>query len=341
MSESIFKANEANKTSSFKQNKNLNDLISELSNLLKPVQGAKQKEFLNSQWPVGFIIGNPRSGTTLVLQWLASLDLFSYPTNVLNRFAYAPYIGALVQNVLFNSKFDFHDEFNDLKNSNNFESSLGKTKGALSPSEFQHFFRNYMPNFDPEFLDDHKLARVDFQGIKNGLASIESVFEKPFVLKSVMLQYNLKELYKTIPNSIYIYIKRDPIYNMQSLLLARENYYGDRNIWWSVKPKEYEFLKDLDVFHQIAGQVYFSNLGIERGLKAIPGKNKLFIDYESFCKDPEIVFYELIRKYKQNNFKIIDEYKGKRSFVLSNDLKLNNKEIDKLNRAFKFFKNKS
>jgi len=138
--ESLFRAHEEKRVDSFKVNPDLNSLIKELSELLKPIQLKKQKVFTENKYPILFIIGNPRSGTTLMLQWVASLKVFSYPSNVLNRFAFAPYIGAIVQQILFNEKYDFHNEFFDLKDRKDYSSDLGKTKGALAVSEFQHFY---------------------------------------------------------------------------------------------------------------------------------------------------------------------------------------------------------
>lgn len=340
MAKSIFKENESNKAISFKQNKNLNDIILELSSLLKPIQNKKQDEFSENKYPIGFIIGNPRSGTTLMLQWLASLKIFSYPTNILNRFAYAPYIGALIQQMLYDKSFDFHNEFNSSQLKNNFQSDLGKTKGALSVSEFQHFFRNYMPNFDPEFLNQKELANVDFNNIKKGLASIENAFGKPFVLKCLMLQYNLLDLFKNIPNAIFIFIKRDALFNMQSLILARERYYNNRELWLSVKPKAYEFLKDLDIYHQVAGQVYYSNKEIENSLKKIPSKNKLVVNYESFCENPELVYHQLIHKYESAGLKTDNIYFGEKYFSVSNKIILKVSEIKKLKEAYNYFEKK-
>jgi hypothetical protein len=335
MEGSLFINNERNKSEDFRQNENLNSLIEQLKNLLKPIQDNLEIE--SNKWPIGFILGNARSGSTLLLQWLASLGHFSYPTNLLSRFAYAPHIGALIQEMLFNPKFDFHDELFDIKSDVNFKSILGKSKGALATSEFQHYFRNYMPNFDPEYISDENIKKVNFQAIKNGLASIEHVYGKPFVVKGIMFQYNLESLFNTIPKSIFIFIKRSPLYNMQSLLMAREKYYSDRNIWWSVKPKEYQFLKNMDVYHQIAGQVFYTNKAITNELKFIPSKNKLCIEYEFFCKYPENVYAEIIHKYKANGYIITKQYAGEKHFNPSITIRLKNEDIRKLENAYEYF----
>jgi hypothetical protein len=88
-------------------NERLEKLIAELSTILKPIQFLKQKDFNNHKYPFAFIVGAPRSGTTLLLQWFASQGSFSYPTNVLNRFAYAPYTEALNQQMLLNRAYDY------------------------------------------------------------------------------------------------------------------------------------------------------------------------------------------------------------------------------------------
>jgi hypothetical protein len=337
MRNSIFQNNDEKKSTKFRKNQQLDNLIKELKVLLEPVQIKKQDDFSINKYPLGFIIGAPRSGSTLLLQWGASLGVFSYPTNVLNRFAYAPYIGALIQKLLFDPKYDFSEEFSDINSSVEFASNLGKTQGALDTSEFQHFFRSYMNNFDPQYLTKEEINKVDFDGIKKGLASIEAAFEKPFIVKLVMLEFNLANVFSNIRNSIYLYIKREPLYNMQSLLIAREKYFNDRKIWWSVKPMEYEKLKEMDIYHQIAGQVYYSNKAIENALDSIPQKNKVIIQYEDFCKEPASFYYEIREKYKALGYILPEKYEGVSSFNNTNELKISKDEIKKFERAYQYF----
>jgi hypothetical protein len=334
-SKSLFLSNEQIKSADFRKNTSLEELLNKLADLLGPIQ--KDLNFDKNRFPLGFIVGNPRSGTTILLQWLASLNIFSYPTNVLTRFAYAPYIGALIQKILFDPEFDFHDEFHDIQSQINFSSTLGKSKGALAVNEFQHFFRNYMENFDPEYLDVEQIRHVDFEGMKKALASIESGFGKPFVTKLLMLQFNIDQVSKRIPKAIFLYTKREPIYIMQSILLARETYYGKRDIWWSVKPKEYTKLKDMDIYHQIAGQVYFTDKSISSALEKLPDANKLEISYTHFCNNPRDTYEQLLSKYKRNGLKINLSYSGMKEFKNTNKIKLPKKDILALEEAFKYF----
>jgi len=333
-------SNSQNRTSEFRTNEKLDNVIRDLFNLLFPLQKQLQEQYQDNKYPFLFIIGCPRSGTTLLLQWLASLNLFSYSSNFLNRFAYAPYIGAQIQKIIFDKQFDFSNEFSDINSSITFSSKLGKSKGALSTNEFQHFFRNYMNNFDPQYLNKDEIKNVDFDGIKKGLSSIEAAFGKPFAVKLMMLQFNLEKTFKNIPHSIFTFIKREPIYNMQSLLFAREKYYNDRNIWWSVKPKQYHELKDMDVYHQIAGQVYYTNKVIEDALQDIPNENKVEIQYEDFCKTPEKYYYQIKQRYETFGYKMPVPYVGINGFTNNNNMKLSKEEIKKFEKAFNYFQKK-
>ncbi len=329
------------KKEEFKKNQDLIDLLSELKELLTPIQQKKQNNFNSLRWPVGFIIGNPRSGTSLLLQWLASLGIFSYPSNFLTRFAYAPYIGALIQKMLFDKNYDFHEELYDINSGINFESNLGKSKGALATNEFQHFFRTYMPNFDPEYIDKDQLKKVDFIGIKKGICSIQKAFGKPFILKGVMLQNNIQDLVKNIPDIIFFYIKRDPKFNMQSLLLAREKYFDDRSIWWSVKPKQYKFLKNMDIYHQIAGQVYYTNKSIQDELNMLPKEKKIEVQYEEFCQNPKDMYDKIVDIYGMHKYKIDSKYTGPEKYDVRNTIELEKKENEELEKSYFYFENSS
>lgn len=326
----------AKRTAPFSRNERLDNLISELRDLLLPVQISKQQDFERCRWPVGFIVGVPRSGTTLVLQWLASLGVFSYPTNVMNRFAYAPYIGAMLQCIFTDPAYDAFGELH-VSDEHNYESFLGKTSGPGMVNEFQFFFRNYLPNFVPRVLTAEELDAINWREMERGLASIESVLEKPFALKAIMLQFNLSWFLGRLDRHICIYVRRDPSEIMCSILRARKTYYGDYETWWSVRPAEYDDLKDMDVFHQVAGQVFYTRVAIERELEMIAPSRRLTIDYEAFCKAPAEVYDRLVGLYSQNGCSICSDYNGVRSFRKSNGAGLPVAWIEKLKRAYDFF----
>lgn len=335
--ESLLKRYENKVTVSFKRNPRLDELISTLKTNLLPAQRKIEMTLAFPQWPVLGILGNSRCGSTLFLQWLASLGCFSYPTNLLARFAYAPAIGAMVQKMLFDPEYDFHGDFSDIQSVRNLKSDLGKSKGAMATNDFYHFFRNYLLSYDIQYLDDNDLNQSDVKGLAAGLAAIEQQFNKPFIVKAKMMQYNLNFFDPRMPFFVYVYIRRDAFFTMQSLLLGRERYYNDRSLWWGAKPKEYEWLKDMDVYSQIAGQVYFTNKAIRSGLEGVPIGRKLTVDYEQFCESPRKVYGQLVEKYATLGCELPMQYSGMEKFSASQSERISKGDADALRRAYQEF----
>jgi len=331
---SLFLRDNDNRTAEFQRNVNLETLLTELSLYLSPLELEIEKHFSTPSYPPLFLVGNPRSGTTVFMQFLSSTGQFAVPTNLLSRFYYAPYLGAKIQQLLTDRRFDHKGELTHFGGSFDISSSLGRTSGLLAPHEFTHFWRRFLPNYDPEFLNEEQLCYVDQDGLRKGIAAIEHVFEKPFAAKAFILQYNLDILSSIFQNSLILCVARNPFFIMQSILKARETHYGKRELWWSVKPKEYERLKEMDVYHQIAGQVYFTKLAIEKGLRTTPAANQLMVQYEDFCKEPAMVYEQIRTKYSALGFELKPEYTGPVSFTSSNKIGIPEVDIAGLKAAY-------
>ncbi len=319
------------------RNIQLDDLLKELEELFGPVEKDLMKRFTAPQRPVLLLVGNPRSGSTVFMQFLQETGSFAMFTNVLSRFYYAPFIGAKIQQLLFNPAFDFRGELTSPVAEGGTTSSLGKTRGPLSPSEALHFFRRFVPHYDPQYLEPERRDEVDAAGMAAELAAIESVFDRPLAMKNVLLLYNLNCMRKCTGSSLVLYLKRDPIFIAQSLLLARENHYGRRDIWWSVKPKEYDQLKDMDVFHQVAGQVFFTKKAVEDALVQVPKEEQLTIEYESFCEAPESIYQKIVERYAELGCELPSGYIGEARFNCSREIRLSSVDFDALTLAYNAF----
>jgi hypothetical protein len=315
----------------------LNRTLKEFFRLLSPAQEVANQHFSNPKWPVGLLIGMPRSGTTLFTQWIASLNCFSYPTNILTRFACAPYIGALTQNLLFDPEFDHLDQMKDLQCSIQMTSSYGGTQGGLAPNEFTPFLRIYLANDWPGYLSEQQLATSNLAGMRSALASIEAALEKPFFMKGFWFQYNIPEFNNSLAAPFWIYNRRDPIYVMQSMLSGCRKRSNNGQSWFFVKPKEFAQLQDMDLFHQIAGQAFFTEKAITEGLASIPQQHKLVIDYEDFCANPAKIYFDIVQKYAALGCELPTKYDGVSFFECNNNIRLPKEDIHALKDAYMNF----
>jgi hypothetical protein len=322
----------------FKRNEKLEELLSEINSILEVAETKIVKLFHMPRYPLIFVVGCARSGSTLMMQWLAKTGKFAYPSNLLSRFYGAPYIGAKIQKLLTDPEYDFNSEILDFGDEISFNSNLGKTKGALEPNEFWYFWRRFIPNTDPEVLDDKALVKVNTKQFVAELAAIEAVFDKPVAMKGHILQFNIPFLSNILKKVLFVFIKRNPLYNIQSLLEARVKYFGDRRPWYSVKPEEYDKLKDLDPFSQVAGQVYFTNKAVQQGLKQIDASRWLQLSYEDFCESPRKVFGQILEKLKNQGMEISNwEYEGPKNFQPTNQVRLSEEECRIIISAYKRF----
>jgi hypothetical protein len=93
----------------------------------------------------------------------------------------------------------------------------------------------------------------------------------------------------------------------------------------------------MDLYYQIAGQVYFTDYSIENGLTNIPIERKILVTYEDFCVNPLKYFNIIKEKYRSLGYPIICEYNGEKSFENRNKIKLPYNELKKFESAYEDF----
>jgi hypothetical protein len=333
---SLLLQNIAERQANFKPNAELDSLIAQLRNLIEPVQAACNGNFEKPSKPVLGIVGAPRVGTTIASQLLAATGAFTYPTNFLSRFAYAPMIGAIIQRMLFEPKFDLHEELHDIQTKPSSSSFLGKTVGALDVNEFYHFWRRFFPVYEPGFLTKQQLQGVQVEKLRAEIASVEDVFEKPFMSKAKMIQHNIDFFAKRLPEVVFIYIKRQPRYAMQSILMSRRRYYGNDTLWWSVKPRHYNELVTMNPFQQIAGQVYCTDCDIESALSSLDDHRKLEVTYESICEDTA-GFLSQVRECVKEHGVELKCTDPPFSITCANEIKISVDEVNQMEKAYQGF----
>ena len=254
-------------------------------------------EYNVQTFPMIFIMGPHRSGTTLFMQWLANTGLIAYPTNLLSRFYQAPIIGAKIQLLLTDPRYNFRDELGEFSQQAEYKSENGKTKGVLAPNEFWYFWRRFLsePARDVWTTADLRTS-VDTVTMHAELAGMMDVFQKPFAAKGMLFNYNIPFLDSIFEKVIFIQIKRDSVTNVASVLEARQRQLGNVESWYSFKIPEYNLLKDLDPITQSAGQVHYINEAVSTGLANVEKGRKLVVQYEDFCRNPRAIYEQLVEK---------------------------------------------
>jgi hypothetical protein len=249
-------------------------MLEQLKLILEPANTIEISSKNFSSFPVIHVLGCARSGTTLLQQLLVKHLQVCYPTNFMSRFYFAPHVGAMFQYLM--NDLDYKEENLSALDSFRLTSKLGKTKGPLAPNEFWYFWRRkfevdengWITNVNNDVLSD----------FYHELDSITSVFSKPMVMKSLIAQNEIRKFLDFRPEDKVVFIKRDVVYNAQSLILARKEFYGDINRWYSFIPPNYQNSKS--PYSQVVQQVRLTNKLIEDQLEGLCSNRVFTVNYE-------------------------------------------------------------
>jgi hypothetical protein len=269
---------EAERTEAYRKDATAESVLQAMNERLADLERALVAPFEAPSHPTIFIVGAPRSGTTLLLQLLLGRYEFGYVDNFVARFWMAPYVGSILA----------RQALRDLPwNGVELKSDFGATQGPRGPHEFGYFWRRWF-----EYGETHDLpaTRVHTQGagmLRKELAALESIYGRPMLLKNLVCSFHIDFLASALPRSIFLHCRREPVYAAQSVLQARLAYHGHRDAWFSVKPAAYPELRQLPYPEQIAGQIYATRAAVERQFSRLPSVRALVVDYEDLCAATE------------------------------------------------------
>ncbi|MFW9846428.1 MAG: hypothetical protein ACFFD6_06760, partial [Candidatus Thorarchaeota archaeon] len=91
---------DSKRTDKYRKDQDSEDILREINRILEPLELEEIEGFSAPEFASLFILGAPRSATTLIHQLVADTGVFGYISNYLARFWAAPYIGALQEKAL-------------------------------------------------------------------------------------------------------------------------------------------------------------------------------------------------------------------------------------------------
>ena len=276
---------------SYKKDEKQENFLDEFNKYLLKKEINEYKDF-PVKYPFLFVIGAPRSGTTLLTQLIANTFDVSYINNLSARFFLAPLHGIRFSKTVLGESRE-----------SAFRSDYARTQGLHEIHEFGYFWRYWLNkhSFDDITKAKEKEAEIDWGGVKKVLSTIQNETGRPFVFKNIYGSYHMQKFVDILQKAIFIYIERDELDTAVSILNARKKYNTDLNIWWSYQPLEYERLKNLDYWSQIAGQIYYLQRFYKKEMNELPEENYLTLSYKQMCNDPASVIEKIRRKCKMHD----------------------------------------
>lgn len=281
-----------------------NKLLYVISPIIKKWENKYIKKYANQplKYQPVFIIGAPRTGSTILYQTVTNqLDVL-YVDNLVCKFHKNFFFGFWLSDKLFKQKAH-----------NCFKSNHGDTSscGLHAPSECGGFWYRWLPR-DRHFIDYCDITEEMVEQIREEITAVTNYFDKPLVFNNNNIALRLRLLKKVFPDAKYIIADREPFFVAQSLLFARKIFFGDYNTWWSMMPVNYHEVKKENYIRQVVLQHYFINQQMYEDLFSLINKNNYeVIDYSDFAKDKQLIIDKV--KLLINSNKLRDE-------VIDNDI---------------------
>ena len=221
-----------------------------------------------------FIIGAPRTGSTILYQSLSNEADALYVDNLTCLLNRNLFFGFWLSNRLFKQKAH-----------NCFKSNHGNTSkcGGHAPSECGSFWYRWLPK-NRHFVDLDEIAPNELEEIKREITAVSNYFEKPIVFKNLNAGQRLRILAKAFPDAKIVFVRRDPLYTAQSILKAKRKLKISDNRFWSIMPPNIDELKQLDWPEQIVKQIYFLEKQIAEDLQLFPKQNVYEVSYAELSK---------------------------------------------------------
>jgi hypothetical protein len=262
----------------FRKNRAEEDFLASLNRCLVPLEASLMNRAVEIV-PVLFILGLPRSGTTLLSQLLASSTSLGYVSNFGAKFWDVPLVGArLAKGLAVDAEW-----------ASSFHSTFGRTHGPREPHEFGYFWSRHLGYRELAEPDERQRRSVDWPRLRSILWHLCATQHAPFFFKNVLLNWHARELHEHVTKSCFVRIKRNRIEVARSLLRMREQFMGSRERWVSAKPRRFAELRDKPYWEQIAGQVLHLEASLSAEWTNLSPERKLEFDLHDVRLRPAAV----------------------------------------------------
>jgi hypothetical protein len=226
--------------------------------------------------PTLFILGAPRSGTTLTYQIVTQHFQVGYMTAPLG---YAHGLANALTRVL-RPWLDRPEP--------GFRSHYGHIPGLLAPSEHASYWFRWFP-VDGDlghYLPPEAIDPADYGNLRSSLDSLAAILARPWVFKNLYLTMTAGALARILPEARFMVVRRNPLLVCQSILHRRERQ-SDPRQWWSTKPPHYRAWFDLPLCQQVARQAFLADAIPRRDLQRYAPERTMEVDYADLCRRPK------------------------------------------------------
>lgn len=220
-----------------------------------------------------FVIGSPRSGTTITHQIISNNFKVCFPNNLNYYFQRNIIFGTWLNKKIFNLE----------KGHNSFSSNYGQTPTFTAPNEIQGYWNLKFPKIEDISAQSPEIIASKDEIVRE-IEAITELTGMNFIAKNVGNCQRIDELANLFPLSRFVYLKRSPYFTIQSLYKARIARGIPESNWWSVKPPNYTELENLPLISKLVAQIYYNEYQVNESIQKLASKRVFKLNYQSFIE---------------------------------------------------------
>lgn len=226
--------------------------------------------------PLVFVGGASRGGTTIMDQVLIGSLPVTYLNNLTAVFPRSP----IMANRLFG-------RFLQKPTPGTYVNFYGRTSGFAGRNDGLHIWDRWLGN--DRYTPPTRLEPAVADDMRRFFGAFEAAFGGPFVNKNNALAVCADVVAAALPTSYFVCVRREPFFNVQSLLATREFIQGGRQAPYGVGDPAYAGRTDVDPIEEVCAQVLYIQRRMQE-LQRLLGPDRFWIvDYEEFCRAPYAV----------------------------------------------------
>ncbi|NWG08348.1 MAG: sulfotransferase [Chloroflexi bacterium] len=271
-----------------------------------------------------FIIGPPRSGTTLLYQVLVNRFNFVFLDNVASRLYAAPLVGIWLSKFL--SVFLAKKQIG-------YASNYGRTDSVFGPSEAGEFWYRWFPRGEHVYVPPGATKPQSIQELRRQVVGISKKFKAPMLFKNTYNSMRIAPIAEAFPQAVFLVCMRDEVDTAQSILEGRVKRNGNKTDWFSVPPRQIDEIKAHPYWEQVVEQVYYIYRQIDEDIQRLGPERFLRISYRRLCEDTRGTMDEIARFFESRGVDVSVRNEVPENFPYSTGKKIDDADYVRLQEA--------